>query len=90
MLAGAAMAFSSVSVVCSSLTLRLWRRPRSARRDNDPLGDKKEGTIAEIGGFVIDGLVGLGSDLEKRLKSRPNARREGYESVPLMEDGSMV
>ncbi|KAK4053057.1 Cu(2+)-transporting P-type ATPase [Microbotryomycetes sp. JL201] len=56
MMAGAAMAFSSVSVVCSSLTLKWWRRPRFARRADDPLGDKAEGTMFEVAGAFIDAV----------------------------------
>lgn len=36
-MAGAMMAFSSVSVVLSSLTLKWWKRPDMARRPDDPV-----------------------------------------------------
>jgi Cu+-exporting ATPase len=53
MLAGAAMAFSSVSVVCSSLTLRLWRRPSMAKRRGEEEGPSPTffGTVR----MLIDG-----------------------------------
>jgi len=82
MMAGLAMAFSSVSVVGSSLTLRFWRRPRIARRPDDPAGDRAEGTVAEVWGAAVDGVAGLVDRVRgghrRRAGARPGAglRRE--------------
>jgi len=57
MMAGAAMAFSSVSVVTSSLTLKWWTRPKASVLAS---GDEHiDLAPAESGIRIWDGLVGL-------------------------------
>lgn len=51
------MAFSSVSVVGSSLTLRWWRRPVIARRPDDPAGDRAEGMLHEMYGAAKETIM---------------------------------
>ncbi|EFP89808.1 uncharacterized protein PGTG_15764 [Puccinia graminis f. sp. tritici CRL 75-36-700-3] len=46
MMAGAAMAFSSVSVVCSSLTLRFWTKPKIALRPDEKY--VRDGPLIEL------------------------------------------
>lgn len=87
MMAGAAMAFSSVSVVGSSLTLRWWRRPRIARRADDPAGDAAEGTIAEVAGAVGDMVRGWMKRGKKRERGYGLVREEegdSEEEIPLV------
>ncbi|KAG8724051.1 hypothetical protein FRC09_000652 [Ceratobasidium sp. 395] len=78
MVAGAAMAFSSVSVVSSSLMLRWWRRPSCSIMPGEE-GEGGKGVVREVVGDVwawVRGLVGGGE-----------RRRGGYSAVPVeMED----
>lgn len=98
MMAGAAMASSSVSVVASSLALRWWRRPANSVMP----GDKVEQGglwlgIMEIGDDLRDSVSSwLSSSIRDRRRSsgfglkllperRPSIR--GYEEIPL-ENGT--
>ncbi|KAG9104395.1 hypothetical protein FRC06_002949 [Ceratobasidium sp. 370] len=72
MVAGAAMAFSSVSVVSSSLMLRWWRRPASSLMP-DELEERRSvfgEVVSEVWGWVKDMVRG-------------RRQREGYSAVPV-------
>lgn len=102
MMAGAAMAFSSVSVVGSSLTLRWWRRPRLARRMDDPALDRGDGMISEILGAIWDSLKGVRETIQRRKGGRrgSGAEESAYgmvardveeeEGIPLIDAGARV
>ncbi|SCV69131.1 BQ2448_2151 [Microbotryum intermedium] len=81
MMAGGAMAFSSVSVVASSLTLRWWRRPRSARRPDGPAGDRAEGFIPEVLGAAWDSARSIATSLHATLRGRGSARARATDST---------
>ncbi|KAG6869239.1 hypothetical protein C0993_009104 [Termitomyces sp. T159_Od127] len=75
MLSGAAMAFSSVSVVTSSLTLKWWRRPESSMMPGDiaDSGTGWTGMFMDSAGPVLDSIRGLVS----------GGRHDGYSQLPV-------
>ena len=74
MLAGAAMAFSSVSVVTSSLTLKWWRRPVSSVMPGQSVpGESMFDDFRRAVGDVVDGIAGF-------VRRR---RDQGYTAIPV-------
>jgi P-type Cu+ transporter len=84
MMAGAAMAFSSVSVVTSSLTLKWWRRPKSSVMPGEKV----------IGVTMLDSAKELSAQSWEALKAGVRGRMswgvkrggEGYSQIPLELD----
>jgi Cu+-exporting ATPase len=82
MAAGFAMAFSSVSVVSSSLTLRWWKRPLSTVMPEDLKVEEPMSSAVPSEKF---GMVDRARSMLQGMRTmmgRPSAR-EGYTQVPL-------
>ncbi|KAG8791754.1 hypothetical protein FRC17_008719, partial [Serendipita sp. 399] len=82
-MAGAAMAFSSVSVVSSSLTLKWWRRPASSVMPGEAIPGVSIWVSAK--GLMGDGWEAVKAGVRGRL-SAGVTRGEGYNPVPLEMD----
>jgi Cu+-exporting ATPase len=84
MMAGAAMAFSSVSVVTSSLTLKWWRRPKSSVMPGEKV----------LGGTMLDSAKEASAQTWETIKASLRGRMswgvkrggEGYSQIPLELD----
>ena len=90
MTAGAAMAFSSVSVVMSSLTLVWWRRPAETAVTDEELVLRQqqqqreyEGVLSEPG--ALDAVRGVLYDWWDAVRAAVRGRKsmEGYSQIPL-------
>nr|XP_018999209.1 Cu2+-exporting ATPase [Kwoniella mangroviensis CBS 8507]OCF62670.1 Cu2+-exporting ATPase [Kwoniella mangroviensis CBS 8507] len=95
MMAAAAMAFSSVSVVCSSLTLKWWKRPISSVMPDEPYSPG--GTLNGLSKILFEfrdsmsSIISLGSEITRRGSLLPLLRRlslrrpsrSAYEAIPL-------
>ncbi|KXN84236.1 putative copper-transporting ATPase HMA5 [Leucoagaricus sp. SymC.cos] len=88
MLAGGAMAFSSVSVVGSSLTLKWWRRPKESIMPDAPTGDVDAfGEVDERGGWTgvfTDSLGSVHDIVDSGMewaRTRGTAGPRGYEQI---------
>jgi P-type Cu+ transporter len=75
MMAGAAMAFSSVSVVTSSLTLKWWTRPASSVMPDEKI--HQETVWDAVRGTLGDAFEGVRGIVGGRKRS------EGYSQLPV-------
>lgn len=76
MMAGAAMAFSSVSVVTSSLTLKWWTRPLASVMPG-------EAVDTELSGGFLDSAKTLVGDVIGRFGLGGSRERYGYSQLPV-------
>ncbi|KAK3816900.1 MAG: copper P-type ATPase CtaA [Linnemannia elongata] len=74
MMAGLLMAFSSVSVVASSLLLKMWKKPEIDGHSSSSYG-RSNGVFG-----LLFGLGGLVQDLWGRIVANENGRRRGSSS----------
>lgn len=79
MMAGAAMAFSSVSVVTSSLLLRRWRRPKESVLNGDRRQVAEKTSGSGWGGSVWASLQSAALGAWETVI----ARRRGYSQLPI-------
>lgn len=79
MLAGAAMAFSSVSVVTSSLTLRWWKRP------TDSIMPEETALVSGFpwSGMFLDSARTAVGDAWETVRGIVGRRDEGYRALPV-------
>jgi Cu+-exporting ATPase len=89
MMAGLAMALSSVSVVTSSLTLKWWKRPKSS-----VMPGKSDGGVGDEEGVTMkEGVRNLAGEAWESVKGWVRGRggvsdRSGYQQLPV-EMGSV-
>jgi len=87
MLAGAAMAFSSVSVVTSSLTLRWWKRPADSLMPGETIHDPEWYQI--VWGGVRDAADEAWGSIRHAVTGKTRST-EGYSQLPVEMSAATV